>query len=57
MEELVAAEEVGAHMRGQNGEVPARTGASFDPAHPETRNRAVRAHNDYLEYSLDFAAA
>jgi hypothetical protein len=29
---LVAAEEVGAHMRWQNGQVAARTGASFDPA-------------------------
>jgi len=55
MEELVAAEEVGAHMRGQNGEIPARTGASFDPAHP--RNGAVQAHDDYLEYSLDFSEA
>src|ERR1700730_10199971 len=49
-ERLVAAEEIGAHMRRQNGKVPAGTGASLDPARPEKRNVAIQAHRSYNHY-------
>ena len=52
---LVAAEEVGTHVRRQDGEVAARTGTSFDPAHPG--NEAFQAHGSYLNYSPDFSPA
>ncbi|MFZ3263491.1 MAG: hypothetical protein WA172_05790, partial [Terriglobales bacterium] len=52
---LVAAEEVGAHMRRQDGEVAARTGASFDPAH--RGDGAIQAHKNCLNYSPDFSWA
>src|SRR5580704_11620484 len=45
--ELVAAEEIGADVRGQNRKVPARTGTSFDPAH--ARDGAFQQHKESIK--------
>src|ERR1019366_7494091 len=49
--------EIGAHVRRQHGKVPARTSAPLDPARPNKRNVAVRAHSNYEYYISGLIAA
>lgn len=53
----LVAEEVGANMRGKHRQVAARAGKPLNPANPEARYGADRAHIYCTNYSLESRAA